>query len=34
METVKMMKAALGEQTMGRRQLFEWFLNSKHCKPC
>ena len=27
METVNMMLAALGEQTMGRRQLFEWFLN-------
>jgi hypothetical protein len=33
METVKIMKAALGEQTMGRRQLFEWFLNSERCKP-
>jgi hypothetical protein len=29
METVKMMTTAFGEQTMGRRQLFEWFSKFK-----
>jgi hypothetical protein len=31
METVKMMKVAFGEQTVGRTQLFEWFSKFKVC---